>query len=180
MPLGYGGGIRSLEQAKEIFRIGFEKVILNSLIFDNLKEVSRIAEFAGSQSVVASIDYKRDIFGHLSVYTHDGADRTSIKLKESVRMAVEAGVGEILLTSMDYEGRMNGYDLDAIKLIGNMQIPVIVNGGAGSISDIKRALNAGADAVAVSSFFVYYGANKAILINTPSEQEYYAEGIFED
>lgn len=180
MPLGYGGGIKTLEQAREIFKVGFEKVAVNSLLFDKPDEVRKIVEFAGSQSVVASIDYKKDMFGHNVVFTHDGADKTGIKLDDAMHMALECGVGEILLTSIDHEGKMKGYDTSIFREIGEIDVPIILNGGAGSTSDLKDALMAGADALAVSSFFVYYGNNKAVLINTPLEEEYYEAGIYED
>lgn len=180
MLLGYGGGIKKLEQAKEIFRVGFEKVIVNSLLFDHSDEVRRIVDFAGSQSVVASIDYKKDIFGHIYVVTHDGDDKTKLTLNEAVCRAIKCGVGEILLTSIDHEGKMKGYDVSIIKNISSVSVPIILNGGAGSVNDMKTALNSGADAVSVSSFFVYYGGNKAVLINTPDENEYYKAGIYED
>lgn len=180
MPLGYGGGIKKLEQAKEIFRVGFEKIIVNSLLFDRSDEVKRIVDFAGSQSVVASIDYKKDIFGRIYVVTHDGNDKIKLTLNEAVYHAIECGVGEILLTSIDHEGKMKGYDTGIIKNIGSVSVPIILNGGAGSVNDMKIALDSGADAVSVSSFFVYYGENKAVLINTPDEDEYFNAGIYED
>lgn len=180
MPLGYGGGIKTLEQAKDIFRIGYEKVVLNSLLFDNPDEVQRIVEFAGSQSVVASIDYKRDLFGRASVLTHDGMDKIGSGLQDAIRNALNLGVGEILLTSIDHEGKMGGYDTDILKAISGIDVPMILNGGAGKIEDIRDALESGADAVAVSSFFVFYGTNKAVLINTPSEDEYHQFGIYEE
>lgn len=178
MPLGYGGGIRTVEHAKAIFRIGFEKVIVNSLLFDNPGEVKKIVDFAGSQSVVASIDYKNDMLGRAGVITHDGRSKTRKSVAEMIKYVEELGVGEILLTSIEHEGRMSGYDL---KMIENLEadVPVILNGGAGKIEDIKAAFDAGADAVAVSSFFVYYGAGRAVLINTPSEEEYLEKGIYE-
>lgn len=180
MPLGYGGGIKTLNQAKEIFRIGFEKIIVNSLLFDNPDEVKKIIEFAGSQSVVASIDYKKDFLGNISVFTHDGRDKVKMSLVETVNYAVDVGVGEIFLTSINHEGKMNGYDLAVMKSMNSIDIPIILNGGAGKLEDINEALISGADAVAVSSFFVYYGENKAVLINTPNEEEYYRMGIYED
>lgn len=180
MPLGYGGGITKLEQAKEIFKIGYEKVVLNSLLFDDPQEVQRIVEFAGSQSVVASIDYKKDLFGKVCVVTHCGRDKVRKDVTEAMEYAVGLGVGELLFTAIDFEGRMQGYDLNTMKRIANkVEVPVILNGGAGRIEDIADALDSGADAVAVSSFFIYYGDNKAVLINTPGEEEYFDKGIFE-
>lgn len=180
MPLGYGGGVKTLEQAREIYKIGYEKVIVNSLLFDNSDEVKRIVDFAGSQSVVASIDYKRDLFGKNSVVTHCGKDKTGKTLEDTLEYVTDLGVGEILITSIDHEGKMNGYDLKTIqKIANNIFVPIILNGGAGSVQNIAEALNAGADAVAASSFFIYYGKNKAVLINTPDEEEYLEEGIYE-
>lgn len=183
MPLGYGGGIKTLKQAKEIFRIGYEKVVLNTLVFENSEEVKRIVDFAGSQSVIASIDYKKDILGRRLVYTCDGEKKTRYSLDDVISHVVDLGVGEVLLTSIDHEGKMNGYDESVIKIISgieNIGVPIILNGGAGKIEDIKSALDLGADAFAVSSFFLYYGTNKAVLINTPNEDDYYRLGIYED
>lgn len=180
MPLGYGGGIRTLEQAKRIFKIGYEKIILNSLLFDDPGEVEKIVDFAGSQSVVASIDYRKELFGRNTVLTHCGQDKVGISLENVLKMVIGCNVGEILLTSIEDEGRMTGYDLKTMqKVNGSVDVPVVLNGGAGSIDDIRKALDTGADAVAVGSFFIYYGSNKAILINTPSEKEYLEKGIYE-
>lgn len=180
MPLGYGGGIRSLEQAKRIFKIGYEKVVLNSLFFDDPDEVRRIVDFAGSQSVTASIDYRKDFLGRSIVLTHCGQDKAGISLENVLKMAKGCNVGEILLTSIEEEGRMAGYDLKTMRKVNEgVDVPVVLNGGAGSIDDIGEALKAGADAVAVGSFFIYYGSNKAILINTPGEKDYLEKGIYE-
>lgn len=181
MPLGYGGGIKTLEQAKEIFRIGYEKIILNSLLFDNPREVRRIVDFAGSQSVVACVDYKKDLLGRTYVVTHDGRDKIKKDITSIIEYVMDLRVGEILLTAVDFEGKMEGYDLDtARRIVDNVKVPVILNGGAGRIEDIADAFKMGADAVAVSSFFVYYGDNKAVLINTPTENEYLDKGIYEE
>lgn len=180
MPLGYGGGIKTLDQAKEIIRIGYEKVVLNSLLFDNPDEVKRIVNFAGSQSVVASIDYKKDVLGRRIVYTHDGSKKTKYIIEQVMGYVNDLGVGEVLLTSIDNEGSMNGYDEDILKSVRNVNVPIILNGGAGKIEDIKSAIDAGADAVGVSSFFVFYGKKRAVLINTPNEEDYYRLDIYED
>lgn len=92
----------------------------------------------------------------------------------------DLGVGEVLLTSIDNEGSMNGYDEDILKSVRNVNLPIILNGGAGKIEDIKSAIDAGADAVGVSSFFVFYGKKRAVLINTPNEEDYYRLDIYED
>lgn len=179
MPLGYGGGIKTLEQAKTIFRIGYEKIVVNSLLFDEPEEVKKIVAFAGSQSVVASIDYRKELLGKEQVITHDGQDKIKKNVMETIKYAEGLGVGEIFLTSIDTEGTMAGYDLKTIRNLES-KVPIILNGGAGKIDDFKAAFAAGADAVAASSFFIYYGENRAVLINTPNEEEYYRIGIYEE
>lgn len=167
VPLGYGGGIKTVDQAREIVRMGFEKVILNSLLFDNPDEVRRIIELVGEQSVVASIDYKYDILRKTHVVTHCGCDKTGMTVSEALKYAERIGAGEILLTSINAEGSMKGYDIECIKEVSDeVKIPVILNGGAGGVEDMRQAFDAGADAVSASSMFVYYGKNKAVLINT--------------
>lgn len=181
IPLGYGGGITSLEQAKKIFRSGYEKVIINTLLFENPEEVKRIVGFAGSQSVVASVDYKKDLFGKNQVVYKRGKVKSGYSVSEAVVYVEYLGVGEILLTSIAHEGSMKGFDLKTVfEISESVSIPIIINGGAGKIEDIKTALDSGADAVAASSMFIYCGANRAVLINTPYEAEYYRLNIYED
>lgn len=180
MPLAYGGGIRRLDQAIEILRIGYEKIVINSLMFDDPDEVKHIADSVGSQSVVASIDYRKSILGKQVVFCHDGMDKMKIDLDAAIERALEIGAGEILLTNIDYEGKMKGFDIDTIGAVSDkVSIPVVANGGAASLNDIKIALDVGANAVAASSMFIFYGNNKAVLINTPEEKAYYDAGIFE-
>lgn len=173
MPLSYGGGITSLSDIEKLFYIGYEKVIINTSLITNPSLIKEAVSFAGSQSIVVSIDVKNDLFGRSFCYINGG----STKIKESpidlARLAQDLGAGEILLTSMSQDGTMLGYDIDLVKKVSEaVNIPVIASGGAKDVHDFKKALDiGGAHAVAASSLFVYYGKQKAVLITTPTEEE---------
>lgn len=179
MPLSYGGGIDNLDQIKKLFNIGFEKVIINTSLYTNEDLISKAVEYAGSQSIVASIDYKKTLFHKEICFSQCGTNNTKISPVDMAVKAEALGVGEILINSIDRDGMMNGYDLAMIREISSrVSVPVIACGGAGGLVDIKDAIYAGADAVAAGSLFVYYGAKKAVLINYPTEAELISAGIF--
>jgi cyclase len=169
MPLSYGGGIRDEETAAKIFSIGFEKIVLNSAAFDDPGLVTRIASHSGSQSVIGSIDAKRNIFGKYHVFRNDGTMDTGRSPAEWAKELESAGAGEILVTSMDNDGTWKGYDTALIRSVSeSVSIPVIANGGAGSIGDIGQALKKGlASAVALGSMIVYQKKGMGVLINMP-------------
>ena len=104
MPLAYGGGVRDLDTAKKIFSIGFEKIVINSAAVDNPKLVSSIASYSGSQSVVGSIDVKKDFFGRYAVFSMNGSKRLSVPPGEYAKRLEELGAGELLITSIDRDG----------------------------------------------------------------------------
>ncbi|MDD3382527.1 MAG: AglZ/HisF2 family acetamidino modification protein [Bacilli bacterium] len=171
MPLSYGGGISKLEEIKKLFQIGFEKVIINTSFINNEALIKEAVEFAGSQSIVVALDVKTSMFSK-KTYIKDGTVKTENSPLDLALRAEALGVGEILLNSIDKDGTMSGYDLDLIENISsNVSIPVIASGGASSIFDLEKALNAGASAVAAGSLFVYYGSKKAVLITTPTEED---------
>ena len=179
MPLSYGGGINNLEQIKKLFKLGFEKVVINSSLVTNPELIRQAAEYAGSQSIVASIDVKRTLFHNKSCYIKNGSINSKYSPVELALKAEKLGAGEILLNSIDRDGMMNGYDLELIREISrSLKIPLIVCGGAGNLVDVKTAIDIGVQAVAAGSIFVYYGAKKAVLINYPSEEELVKNGIF--
>lgn len=181
MPLSYGGGITTIEQARKLFRIGFEKIILNTAWQENPALLSEIAAQFGSQSVVASIDVKQDILRRNRCYTCDGTRAVEGTPAELAQRAQEAGAGEILLNSIDRDGIMQGYDLKLIKSVADaVHIPVIACGGAASAADMHAALTqGGAHAAAAGSMFVFYGARKAVLIHVPQEEELISLGIYQ-
>jgi cyclase len=173
MPLTYGGGIRDVDDMKQIFGLGIEKIAVNSYAAENPSFITQAATLFGSQSVVVSIDAKKNWLGRYTVFTHGG--RKDIK-RDPVAYAREMeqmGAGEILLNAIDRDGTMEGYDLDLIKMVaGAIGIPVIACGGAGSVDDFGKAVKTGgASAVAAGSMVVYQGKNRGVLINFPTREE---------
>jgi imidazole glycerol-phosphate synthase subunit HisF len=170
MPLCYGGGIRTMEHVNQLCRVGVEKVALNSITVENSEFVREVAETLGSQSVVVSVDVRRNILGQYRVATRSG---TKITSKDPVEHAVDmerAGAGEIILTSIDRDGTMSGYDLELIRRVTKaVDIPVVACGGARAVPEFVEALAAGASAVAAGSMFVFTGKHRAVLINFPSQ-----------
>jgi imidazole glycerol-phosphate synthase subunit HisF len=172
MPIGYGGGITKLEQAKEIFAAGVEKIILNRAAVKNAILVSEMAKQFGSQSVVISIDYKRNIFGKLCVYIDGGKVNTGMDPTAFAKQMEEAGAGEIILNSIDRDGTFMGFDLETIDKISHaVNIPLIAVGGASSLLDFREAVQHGASAVGAGSMFVFQRPHKAVLISYPNQSE---------
>lgn len=169
MPMGYGGGVTHVAQARQILNSGVEKVSVNATAIADPSLIKQLADEFGSQSVVVGIDVKKNLLGKYKVMNHAGSVREDDPLAWAQQMEA-AGAGEILLTSVDREGSMEGYDLALIhRLSSALRIPVIANGGAGSINDFLAAVNeGGASAVAAGSVFVFKGAMRGILINYPS------------
>jgi cyclase len=171
MPLAYGGGIRSLDDAKAVFDIGIEKVAINTAAFDNPRLLTEIAECYGSQAVIAAFDVRRTWRGEARIYHH--ASKT-IDTECPVTWAKEAelrGAGEILLTSVDREGTWTGFDVDLVKSVtSTVQIPVIAHGGCGNLKDISTVINEGkASAVATGSMVVFQKKNMGVLVNFPDK-----------
>jgi cyclase len=170
MPFAYGGGIHSIEQIKHIFDCGIEKIILNTSAFSNPKLIEDAASIYGSQSILVAVDVKKNLFGNKQVFVKNGTFNTHMKPVEYAKKMVNAGVGEIILTSIDSEGTCKGYDLDLINDVAStLEIPLVAHGGAGNILHFGEAIKAGASAVAAGSMFVYHGQTQGILINYPSQ-----------
>jgi len=169
MPLGYGGGIKSIDHAKRIFDIGFEKIVINSQSVENPALIEKIANLFGSQAVVASIDVKKGLFGQQTVRTRSGTRNTYLKPVQWAREVERMGAGEILLTSIDREGTWSGYDLNLVKQVADsVEIPVIANGGAGATEDIINVVNqSNASAVGLGSMVVFQRRGMGVLINMP-------------
>jgi len=172
MPLAYGGGIRSIGDIEEVMRIGVEKVVINTSSVERPLFIDEASQTFGSQSIIVSIDVKKNLFGRYRVYTHNGTKDTGLDPVEHAIDMQGRGAGELFINSIDHDGTMKGYDLDIIGRISNLvNIPVIACGGAGSTEDLSRGLNAGAAAVSAGSLFVFYGRLRAVLINYPSREE---------
>jgi cyclase len=166
MPLGYGGGVKTTQQMERLYKIGIEKIIINTAIHDNRLLLHEASQIFGSQSVVASIDVKKDIFGRYHVYSRCGMKREEIDLKSFISFLQEQGAGEIILNSIDKDGTMTGYDLKLISNVSNqLKVPLVALGGAGNLKHFDDALKAGASSVAAGSMFVFHGRHKAVLIS---------------
>lgn len=169
MPLSYGGGIKCIEDVQKLIRIGVEKVIINSEAYTNELLLKSIIDQYGSQSLIVSIDIKKNIFGKYEVLIKSGTKKIKSTLYEVITYFEKLGVGEIFLNSIDHDGMMAGFDVELIKMVSDrLSIPLIACGGAGSLSDLKMAKDAGATAVAAGSLFVYHGKHKAVLLTYPS------------
>jgi cyclase len=173
MPLGYGGGIRRIEDAQSVLRLGFEKVIVNSAAMDNPPLISELAQHFGSQAVIVSIDVKRDLWGHYQVRTRAGTRNTHRNPVAWAQAAEALGAGEILLTSIDREGTWAGFDLALTKSVADsVRIPVIAHGGAGSLEHITEVVDtAGASAVALGSMVVFQKKGMGVLVNFPDAEQ---------
>lgn len=173
MPLSYGGGITSLEHAEKIFSCGFEKIVLNSILFSSPGLIKKIANVYGSQSVIVSIDVRKGFFGGYRIYSHSGTRKQNFSLIEWVKSIEELGAGEILLTSIDREGTWKGLDIDLVKTVSSAaKIPVIAHGGAGEIKHIGSAVKEGlASAVALGSMVVFQNKGMGVLVNFPDKKK---------
>lgn len=169
MPLAYGGGVRSLDQARAILNLGFEKVVVNTAAVEDPDLIRRLADCFGSQAVVVSIDVKKDLFGRRRVVTAGGRRRTGLDPLAWAQRAEACGAGELVLTSVDREGTWGGLDNDLIRsVVDGVELPVIAHGGGGSVEHIRTCLlEARPSAVGLGSMVVYQGHGMGVLVNFP-------------
>ena len=116
MPLCYGGGVKTVEQAQKIFGLGIEKIALSNAVIQNPQLVTQIADRVGSQSVIVVLDIKKKLLGGYEIYTHNGKKSTGINPVKFAKELEALGVGEIIINSIDQDGMMNGFDLSLIKI----------------------------------------------------------------
>lgn len=173
MPFSVGGGIRTIEEMRDILSAGAEKISINTSAVNEPSLISKAADVFGSQSVILSVDFKKTWLGKYKVFTHSGTVKTSLDPLEWAKKAASLGSGEIYLNSIDRDGTMEGYDLDFIKAVSRaVKIPVIAAGGAGNLEDFSKAIHqAGAAAVSAGSLFVFHGKRRAVLISYPGKKE---------
>ncbi|NLW77436.1 MAG: imidazole glycerol phosphate synthase subunit HisF, partial [Methanomicrobiales archaeon] len=169
MPVCYGGGIRTIDQIRQLFRAGIEKVCICTEAVRRPEFIRDASSTFGSQSIVVAIDVKKNNAGEYEVWSHGGGLRSDYDPVSFAQLMVEMGVGEILVNSIDRDGLMGGYDINLISEISKcVNVPVIALGGAGSNTDFVSVLKDGsAQAAAAGSIFVYFGKKKAVLINYP-------------
>lgn len=176
MPMTYGGGIRSVEEANQLIKLGFEKVLLSSLLFDNPDVVKSIVEQLGSQSVVISLDYRTKL-GKYVFYKDSGITKINKSFNLIMEETNRLEIGEIVLHSIDRDGTRSGYDIIMLET-GSMMTssPVIALGGAKDLTNIREVFaKSRVSAAAAGHLFVFYGRLNGVLINFPSPEELYEE-----
>jgi cyclase len=172
MPLCYGGGVKTVEQAKRIVGLGVEKVAISSAAISDPQLISNIATEIGRQSVVVVLDVRKRARSEVDyeVWTHNGRKNTGKSLVDAARAAQAAGAGELVVNSIDSDGQMKGYDLRLASLArATVGLPLTVLGGAGSLADIGKLIEScGVVGASAGSLFVFKGAYRAVLISYPA------------
>lgn len=174
MPLCYGGGVKTREQAKRIISLGVEKVAISSAALERPQLISEIADEVGSQSVVVVLDVKKTMLGRdYDVWTHNARNKLKRSAFEAAQDAEKFGAGEVVINAIDHDGMMKGYDLSlARKLRNAINLPMTFLGGAGSLADIGALISeVGVVGASAGSLFVFKGAYRAVLINYPTRSE---------
>ena len=178
IPLTYGGNIKTLKHAEKLFKIGIEKISVNSMLIENPKLVRELVENFGASSIVGSIDFSYDFFGRIIVQNN----KTKIKVRDFyswLSFVEDLGIGELLINSVNEDGSMNGMDYEvAKKILSNSKVPVIYAGGVGSFDHIKKGFECGMPAIGVgmilASIFaatIFYGKFKAVLISYLNQKQ---------
>jgi imidazole glycerol-phosphate synthase subunit HisF len=174
MPLSYGGGVSTPEQAERIIGLGVEKVGISRATIDRPALITEVAERLGRQSIVVVMDVKtkRDT-GRYELYTHNGTRAAGIDPVSFAKRAEDAGAGEIVVNSIDRDGEMKGYDLELAEIVRDaVNVPLTILGGASSLEDIGGLIHRfGVIGAAAGSLFVFKGRYRAVLINYPPHAE---------
>ncbi len=174
MPLCYGGGIKTVEQAQRIFSLGVEKIAISSVAIENPSIVTDMAMRVGNQSVVVVLDVRKKSFsGKYEIWTYNGTKNTGLNPVEFAQEMEKRGAGEIVLNSIDADGEMKGYDLSIIQKVRDViNIPMTVLGGAGTLEDIGEIIRQyGIIGAAAGSLFVFKGKYRAVLISYPNKTD---------
>lgn len=172
MPFAYGGGVKTYDDFAKLYKLGVEKVIVNSLIQENPSVIKQVVNDYGAQAVVGCIDYKKPLFGSKEPYSYFGHKIKYNLVDYAKYLTEEIGVGEVMLYSVDKDGTWEGYDYEITESILNkIDVPVIACGGCGSIDDLKKILyNVNANAAAIGSMAVYSKKGMGVLINFPKRE----------
>ncbi|MBD3231346.1 imidazole glycerol phosphate synthase subunit HisF [Candidatus Dependentiae bacterium] len=154
VPLTVGGGVKSIDDIRNLLKSGADKACINTFVYKNPNFIKEASQVFGAQCIVVSIDAKKEQDGTYQCYSCSGTKPMGINVVDWSKRVEGLGAGEILITSIDKDGTMQGYDLELIKLVTeSVSIPVIVSGGAGGYKDFLNALNVGAKAIAAASIF---------------------------
>ena len=171
MPMAYGGGISTLDQGVALIKSGFEKLAINTGLVEYPGLVAQLSERLGSQSVVASVDYRSKFMGGMQQFINSGATRVRGDLVALIKQWVDQGAGEVWLNCIEREATYSGYDLHMIERVSKaLPVPVVGIGGAGNVEDMRAAIDAGASAVAAGAMFVYQRPHNAVLISYLKEE----------
>ncbi len=167
MPLTFGGGITSIDDISSLLKAGADKVCINTAATKDLKFIKKACETFGSQSIVVSVDYKI-INKKICIFSNSGTMKTDLEFEKYLIRLEESGVGEIILTSIDRDGTMTGYDIDTIKLASKtLKIPLIASGGAGDFENmLKLVKQANISGLAAASIYHF-------TVNTPLDVKKY-------
>jgi cyclase len=174
MPFAAGGGIKDLESIRKIISAGAEKVIINTYAAVNPGFISEASSTFGSSAIVVCIDVKRNMFGREKIRIYGGSQPTKFEITDFARLMERNGAGELIIQSVDCDGRMLGYDLELIRRVAeSVDIPVIALGGAGSLEHLRQGyIYSHANGLAAGSMFVYHGQRNGVLINYPESKEF--------
>jgi cyclase len=167
VPVAYGGGVRTIDDARAMLYLGVEKIVVSTAAVENPQLVRELADTFGSQSVVVCMNVKKTVFGNYFLVTHGAKKRTAHKPVEFAKHVESPGAGEIMVNSVDEDGMMAGYDIGLIRAVTDaVSVPTIACGGAGNLQHLSRAhFEAGVSAVAAGSLFVFHGRHRAVLIS---------------
>jgi imidazole glycerol-phosphate synthase subunit HisF len=172
MPVGYGGGVSKIEHFDRLFKIGIDKIVVNTLFYENPKLITEAISKFGSQSIVLSLDVKNDFFGRQRLVSHCGRKTQKLDLERALVMVDELGFGEVVVNAIDRDGTMKGYDLELVASVNaRLEMPVVALGGASGPDDFARAINLGVSGVGAGSVFIFEGPKRAVLISYPSRKE---------
>ena len=170
MPLSYGGGIKNISDMEKILSLGVEKIIVNNILTKNIVLIDKASKKFGSQFLVASIDFKKNIFGNYYIYNHTNKQSIEKNIEKYIKFISSTGVGEIYINNVDRDGMMNGFDVDLIsRVVGNTNLPVVVCGGLKGLEDFQKAYNVGCSGASAGSYFIFQGKHRAVLISYPDK-----------
>lgn len=156
MPIAYGGGIQTLDEIERCLSAGCDKVVINSECIKNPEFIHKASKAFGAQCIVASVDYIAQGQGDWKVFSHSGLNAEHLKLEDFIIQLVEMGAGELLITSVDHEGAMEGYDEVILnKIASKINIPILINGGCGHPRHMVEVLKLGAAGSCAGSIFYY-------------------------
>ena len=179
MPFGVGGGIQSLNDIQKIIQAGAEKVIIQRKAMTDPHFITQAANEFGSSTISVCIDYKNVLFKGQKVCYLNGSKTISSSVIEFARQMEDLGAGEVILQSVDRDGKMLGYDNELLLTASKtLKIPIVALGGAGKLSDLSETQQlTSMNGLAAGSLFVYNDANRGVLINYPEEHEFESMGI---